>query len=76
MWVSISLSRGFNKKEERLIGRFNKREERLIGRKSFWVMWEGLPAFGLNITITSSHLDEMWFGARQPSSTLSAKGGV
>jgi len=63
--MSISLSRVFN-----------KREERLIGRKSFWVMWEGLPAFGINITITSSHLDEMWFGARQPSSTLSAKGGV
>jgi len=56
--MSISLSRVFN-----------KREERLIGRKSFWVMWEGLPAFGINITITSSHLDEMWFGARQPSST-------
>jgi len=33
-------------------------EKILIGRKSFGVMWEGLPAFGLNITLTSSHLDD------------------
>jgi len=33
--VSISLSRVFKKKEKRL-----------IGRKSFGLVWEGLPAFG------------------------------
>jgi len=43
--MSISLSRVFNKKEERL-----------IGRKSFVMVWEGLPAFGIKITLTSSHL--------------------
>jgi len=45
IWVSISLSRVFNKKEERL-----------IGRKSFGLVWEVLPAFGIKITLTSSHL--------------------
>jgi len=50
IWVSISLSRVFNKKEERL-----------IGRKSFGLVWEGLPAFGIKITLTSSHLDGMLF---------------
>jgi len=34
IWVSISLSRVFNKKEERL-----------IGRKSFGLVWEGFAAF-------------------------------
>jgi len=53
MWVPISLSMVFNKKEERL-----------IGRKSFGVMWEGLPPFGINITLTSSHLDVKWLSAR------------
>jgi len=38
IWVSISLSKVFNKKEERL-----------IGRKSFGLVWEGLPAFGIKI---------------------------
>jgi len=45
IWMSISLSRVFNKKEERL-----------IGRKSFVLVWEGSPAFGIKITLTSSHL--------------------
>jgi len=53
--MSISLSRVFNKKEERL-----------IGRESFGLVWEGLPAFGIKITLTSSHLVGMWFRARQP----------
>jgi len=51
IWMSISLSRVFNKKEERLIGR---------------LVWEGLPAFGIKITLTSSHLVGMWFRTRQP----------
>jgi len=55
MWVSTSLSRVFTKKEEIL-----------IGRKSFGVMWESWPAFGINITLTSSHLDGMWLIASQP----------
>jgi len=55
IWVSISLSRVFNKKEKRL-----------IGRKSFGLVWEGLPAFGRKITLTSSHLVGIWFRARQP----------
>jgi len=29
-------------------------------------MWEGLPAFGINITLTSIHMDGMWFTARHP----------
>jgi len=55
IWVSISLSKFFNRKEERL-----------IGRKSFGLEWEGLPAFGIKITLTSSHLVGIWFRARQP----------
>jgi len=55
IWVSISLSRVFNNKEERL-----------IGRKYFGLVWEGLPAFGIKITLTSSHLVGIWFRARQP----------
>jgi len=35
IWVSIILSMVFNKKDERL-----------IGRKSFGLVWEGLPVFG------------------------------
>jgi len=53
--VSISLSRVFSKKEERL-----------LGQKSFGLVWEGLPAFGIKITLTSSHLVGIWFRARQP----------
>jgi len=45
---------------------FNKKEERLIGRKSFGLVWDGFPAFGIKITLTSSHLVAMWFRARQP----------
>jgi len=41
IWMSISHSRVFN-----------KREDRLIGRKSFELVWEGLPAFGIKITLT------------------------
>jgi len=55
IWMSVSLSRVFKKKEERL-----------IGRKSFGLVWEGLPAFGIKITLTSSHLVGMWFRTRQP----------
>jgi len=55
IWVSISLSKVFNKKEERL-----------IGPKSFGLVWEGLPAFGIKITLTSSHPVGIWFRARQP----------
>jgi len=55
IWVSISLSRVFSKKEERL-----------IWRKSFVLVWEGLPAFGIKITLTSSHIVGMWFIERQP----------
>jgi len=29
-------------------------------------VWEGLPAFGIKISLTSSHLVGMWFRARQP----------
>jgi len=29
-------------------------------------VWEGLPAFGIKITLTSSHLVGIWFRARQP----------
>jgi len=54
IWISISLSRVFNKKEERL-----------IVRKFFALVWEGLPAFGIKITLTSSHLVGMWLRARQ-----------
>jgi len=36
---------------------FNVKEVRLI---------EGLPAFGIKITLTSSHLVGMWLGTRQP----------
>jgi len=50
--MSISLSRVFNKKEERL-----------FGRKSFELVWEGLPAFGIKITLTSTHLVGMWYKA-------------
>jgi len=45
---------------------FNKKERRLIGRKSFWLVWEGLPAFGIKITLTFSHLVGMWLRKRQP----------
>jgi len=55
IWMSIAFFRVFNKKEERL-----------IGRKSFGLVWEGLPAFGIKITLTSSHLVGMWFRAKQP----------
>jgi len=55
IWVSISPSRVFNEKEERL-----------IKRESFGLVWEGLPAFGIKITLTSSHLVGIWFRARQP----------
>jgi len=55
IWTSISLSRVFNKKKERL-----------IGRKSFGLVWEGLSAFGIKITLTSSHLVGMWFSTRKP----------
>jgi len=58
IWISISLSRFFNKKEERL-----------IGRKSFGLVFEGLPAFGIKITLTSSHIVGIWFRARQPVAT-------
>jgi len=55
IWMSISLSRVFNKKEERL-----------IGQKAFGLVWEGLPAFGIKIALTSSHLVGILFRARQP----------
>jgi len=45
---------------------FNKKKERLIGRKSFWLVWKGLSAFGIKITLTSTHLVGMWFRIRQP----------
>jgi len=63
IWMSISLSRVFNKKEERL-----------IGRKSFGLVWEGLPAFGIKITLTSNYLVGMWFSTRQPWKTAVSQG--
>jgi len=30
------------------------------------LVWEGLQAFGIKITLTSSHLVGIWFRARQP----------
>jgi len=54
IWMSISHPRVFTKKEERP-----------FGRKSFGLVWEGMPAFGIKITLTSSHLVVMWF-TRQP----------
>jgi len=54
IWLSISLSRVFNEKEERL-----------IGPKSFGLVWESFPAFGVKITLTSSHIVGIWFKARQ-----------
>jgi len=53
---------------------FSKKEERLIGRKSFGLVWEGLPAFGIKITLTSSHLDGIWFRARQPRKMAVSQG--
>jgi len=53
IWVSINPSRVFSKKEERL-----------IGRKSFGLVWEGLPAFDIKITLTSSYLVGRWLSAR------------
>jgi len=38
------------------------------------VMWEGLPGFGINITLTSSHLTGMWFSARQPWKMATSQG--
>jgi len=63
IWVSISLSRVFIKKEETL-----------IGRKSFGLVWEGLPALGIKITLTSSHLVGIWFRARQPRKMAVSQG--
>jgi len=53
---------------------FNKKEERLIGRKSFGLVWESLPAFGIKITLTSSHLVGIWFRARQPQKMAVSQG--
>jgi len=63
IWVSISVSRVFSKKEERL-----------IGRKSFGLVWEALPAFGIKITLTSSHLVGIRFRARQPRKMVVSQG--
>jgi len=63
IWVSISLSRVFSKKEERL-----------IGRKCFGLVWESVPAFGIKITLTSSHLVGIWFRARQPRKMAVSQG--
>jgi len=53
---------------------FNKKEESLIGRKSFGLVWEGLPAFGIKIALTSSHLVGTWFRTRQPWKMVVSQG--
>jgi len=44
---------------------FNKKADIFIGRKSFGVVWEVLLALGLQINLTSSHLEGMWLSVRQ-----------
>jgi len=63
IWVSINLSRVFI-----------KMEERLLGWKSIGLVWEGLPAFGIKITLTSSHIVGIWFRARQPRKMAVSQG--